>query len=97
MAIADTFANLGTAIINLVGTRASRHLDNLSTVGLKNITSHVKDITETELNSKQDKLVSGTTIKTINGEWLLGSGNIEVATTINLTYDEENYRMIFGG
>ena len=34
--------------------------------------------TKEEINSKQDKLVSGTTIKTINGESLLGSGNIEV-------------------
>lgn len=30
------------------------------------------------INTKQDKLVSGTTIKTVNGESLLGSGNIEI-------------------
>ena len=76
--ITQKFQQIKESLTNLVGTRASRHLDNLSTVGLENITSHVKDITETELNSKQDKLVSGTTIKTINGESLLGSGNIEV-------------------
>lgn len=39
-------------------------------------------VTETELNAglgnKQDTLVSGTNIKTINGQTLLGSGNIEV-------------------
>ena len=29
-------------------------------------------------NGKQDKLVSGTSIKTINGESILGSGNIEI-------------------
>ena len=31
-------------------------------------------------NGKQDELVSGTNIKTINGESILGSGNIECAT-----------------
>lgn len=31
-------------------------------------------------NSKQDKLVSGTNIKTINGTSLLGSGNIEISS-----------------
>lgn len=34
--------------------------------------------TKTELNSKQDTLVSGTNIKTINGQSLLGNGNIEI-------------------
>ena len=35
---------------------------------------------ETELNNKQDTLVSGTNIKTINGTSLLGSGNITIET-----------------
>lgn len=34
--------------------------------------------TKTELSGKQDKLVSGTNIKTINGISLLGSENIEI-------------------
>jgi len=34
--------------------------------------------TNTALNSKQDTLVSGTNIKTINGSSLLGSGDIEI-------------------
>ena len=34
--------------------------------------------TTTQLNSKQDELVSGTNIKTINGQSLLGSGNITI-------------------
>lgn len=32
----------------------------------------------TELAEKQDKLVSGTNIKTVNGETLLGSGNVKI-------------------
>ena len=34
--------------------------------------------TKTELNAKQDTLVSGTNIKTINGNSILGEGNIEI-------------------
>ena len=30
------------------------------------------------VNNKQDKLISGTNIKTVNGESILGSGNIEI-------------------
>lgn len=33
-----------------------------------------------KLDSKQDKLVSGTNIKTVNGQSLLGSGNIQIET-----------------
>lgn len=38
----------------------------------------------TSLNSKQDTLVSGTNIKTINNTSLLGSGNISVTTSSDL-------------
>lgn len=36
--------------------------------------------TTAQLNNKQDTLVSGTNIKTINGESILGSGNIEISS-----------------
>ena len=32
-----------------------------------------------EINNKQEKLVSGYTVKTVDGESILGSGNIPVA------------------
>lgn len=35
-------------------------------------------VTKDEFNTKQDTLISGTNLKTINGESLLGSGNIEI-------------------
>lgn len=38
-----------------------------------------------ELAKKQDKLVSGTSIKTINGESVLGEGNIEIKADIDTT------------
>ena len=37
--------------------------------------------TTAQLNAKQDVLVSGTNIKTINGNTILGEGNIEIETT----------------
>ena len=45
---------------------------------------------ETKIQKKQDKLVSGTNIKTINNESILGSGNIEVKGEehVSLTYAE---------
>ena len=45
-----------------------------------------KEQTDTKLSSKQDRLVSGTNIKTINNQSLLGAGNI------NITGGSPNYR-----
>lgn len=45
--------------------------------------------TKTELASKQDTLVSGTNIKTINGQPLLGEGNIEIQGGGTITVDSE--------
>lgn len=47
----------------------------------------ISTATQTALDAKQDTLVSGTTIKTINSSSILGSGNISVApsTGINAT------------
>jgi hypothetical protein len=42
--------------------------------------------------SKQDTLVSGTNIKTINSTSLLGSGNVAVEPTINATTSADYYR-----
>lgn len=50
--------------------------------------------TKEELGSKQDMLVSGENIKTINGQSLLGDGNIDIetdsATIIDQTYNPES-------
>lgn len=47
----------------------------LDETGLAHLWSKIK----TFLNNKQDKLVSGTNIKTINNQSLLGSGNINIS------------------
>lgn len=40
------------------------------------------------IEAKQEKLISGETIKTINNESLLGEGNIEIGSYENITYEE---------
>ena len=42
----------------------------------------VRLATEKDLANKQDKLVSGTNIKTVNGTSLLGSGNVTISTSL---------------
>jgi hypothetical protein len=52
--------------------------------------SELSDLVTTEqLNTKQDTLVSGTNIKTINGQSLLGEGNIEIQGGGTITVDSE--------
>ena len=43
----------------------------------------------TKVNNKQDTLVSGTNIKTVNGESILGEGNIEISGGGTITVDAE--------
>ena len=56
--------------------------------------SEIPDVTgfatKTEVSAKQDTLVSGTNIKTINGEDILGEGNIiiQVSDHVNITLAE---------
>lgn len=45
--------------------------------------------TTTQLNSKQDTLVSGQNIKTINGQSVIGEGNIDITGGGTITVDSE--------
>lgn len=51
-----------------------------ATYATKSEVQEVQEGVETQINTKQDTLVSGTNIKTINGTSLLGSGNITLET-----------------
>jgi len=46
----------------------------------------ISDVTglQAELDNKQDALVSGTNIKTINGTSILGSGNMTIGSSSNI-------------
>ena len=66
-----------------------------STDGGADVTVNLSDFVNsseltTALNTKQDNLVSGTNIKTINGQSVLGSGDIEIsdATAVKLTENQ---------
>lgn len=51
-----------------------------STYATKTEVQTVREYVQTEVDTKQDTLISGTNIKTINGTSLLGSGNITLET-----------------
>lgn len=46
--------------------------------------NYTKSTLDTALNSKQNRLVSGTNLKTINGNSLLGSGNLAIAGNVTI-------------
>ena len=54
--------------------------------GVSEMWANTKNYISAQLLGKQDTLVSGTNIKTVNNQSLLGSGNISFAPPI-FTYD----------
>lgn len=72
---------VGSASTTLTITTITREVQS-DTTGLVQ-----RDEFNTKLDQKQDRLISGTNIKTINGESILGEGNIEI--TSGGYYDED--------
>lgn len=71
-----------------------KNTSTTATVAWGGVTGNLSDQTDltNALNGKQDSLVSGINIKTINNTSLLGSGNISVPTSISdLTDDTATY------
>ena len=58
----------------------------LNDIGLNEIWANIKNYITAQLLGKQDTLVSGTNIKTVNNQSLLGSGNVTF-TPPTFTYD----------
>ena len=76
-------ANISAASTSAYGvTKLSSSTSSTSTT-LAATASAVKSAYDLA-NGKQAKLVSGTNIKTINGESILGEGNLTVTTTANI-------------
>lgn len=73
-----------TAINNHIANTSNPHSVTKAQVGLGNVDNTsdlnkpISTATQTALNGKQATLVSGTNIKTINNQSLLGSGNINI-------------------
>jgi hypothetical protein len=86
---AQITANLSTLTSHTSNT-SNPHATTKAQVGLGNADNTsdankpVSTATQTALNAKQDTLVSGTNIKTINGNSVLGSGDI--VTSVQLSY-----------
>lgn len=55
-----------------------------------------KTLRDDELSTKQESLVSGTNIKTINGASVLGSGDIDLSTSLSMVGNELRYTNIDG-
>lgn len=86
----------GTNLINHLTNFANPHNVTKNQVGLSNVDNTadidkpISTATQTALNNKQDILVSGTNIKTINGNTILGSGNLVINTySINDKYPQK--------
>ena len=77
---ADTYTK--TEVNSLVDSKADitalTQVNNALTAHTANTTVHVTEADKNTWNNKQDTLVSGTNIKTINNQSLLGSGNIDI-------------------
>lgn len=65
--------------VSAASLKADLSLDNVDNTSDAN--KPISTLTQTALNAKQDTLVSGTNIKTINSTSILGSGNIDIIET----------------
>lgn len=70
------FDSVDSLYKNITLTKASVGLSNVDNTS--DLSKPVSTATQTALDSKQATLVSGTTIKTLEGQSLLGSGNIDL-------------------
>ena len=88
------------AIIGATKTKITYDSNGLVTGGADLVEADLPNISQakitnlvSDLSNKQEVLVSGTSIKTINGESILGNGNIEITSEeVDLTnyYDKTN-------
>ncbi len=77
-----TKAEVDQAISGKADTTALTQVNNALTAHTADTTVHVTSSDKTTWNGKQDALVSGTNIKTINGTSILGSGDITVQSSL---------------
>lgn len=87
-----TRTNLGETINSLNSFKQDQHtIDESQNNTIAALQTEVNGKADkSELNDKQDTLVSGTNIKTINGESILGSGNIEIQGGGGVTPEQLN-------
>lgn len=80
-----------TAIANLVDS-APETLNTLNELAVAiQDNEDVVEALNQSIGSKQDKLISGTNIKTVNGQSLLGNGDLEIQEFKTYTFDYNNH------
>ena len=77
---AQTDNKIAEATSGKADTSAVTAVNDVLTAHTADTTIHVTSNDKSTWSGKQDALVSGTNIKTINNQSLLGSGNIDVQT-----------------
>lgn len=91
-----------TAVTQAISEATSGKADSSTVEGISNVltahtantTVHVTSSDKTTWNGKQDQLVSGTNIKTVGGESLLGSGNISFPAGLQVSVQDTT--LVFG-
>jgi hypothetical protein len=82
--VLDYSADNGTSVILSSGAAVGDNIEIVYTSTFDVANTYSISQSDFLLSNKQDNLVSGTNIKTINGESILGSGNISAPVTSNL-------------
>ena len=80
MTSAETVSAITAAVSGKADTSAVTAINDTLTAHTANTDIHVTTTDKSTWSGKQDALVSGTNIKTINNTSILGSGNIDVQT-----------------
>lgn len=75
---ADTITAINEATSGKADSSTVSGINDVLTAHTADTTIHVTSADKTTWSGKQDALVSGTNIKTINGTSILGSGNLEL-------------------
>ena len=87
--IGKTKLNIGAGRVDTVWKIGQENSETPTlTAGSKSETLENIIDAPSKITNKQDKLISGTNIKTINGESVLGSGNISITTPIDDTLSD---------
>lgn len=73
--------------------------ESVTTLGerIEEVASNAGNVSQEQLNAKQDKLKSGENIKTINGESILGEGNIQIEGGTGVTTEKKSISILFVG
>lgn len=95
--LATQILTTGTATVSVIGSDGAGKSKILSAAEVRNAAETVSETTiSSALGTKQATLVSGTNLKTVGGESLLGSGNVSLLGGLT-TAQARMAAILFGG